>query len=131
MTVHTTVAPRIGERRRWFLIGAAALAAVVVGAVLALTVGSGSTTSGSAATGGSGSVSTASQGGSTMAAIMALTPARFAAGALGLGYALPQAQHGPTTASVLASLSPATRRYTKAVMALTFAQLKAGAAGSP
>jgi hypothetical protein len=131
MTVHTTVAPRIAGQRRWFVIGAAALAAVVIGAVLALTVGRGSTTSESAATSGSGSVSTASQGGSTMATIMALTPARFAAGALDYGYALPQVQHGPTMASVLASLSPATRRYTKAVMSLTFAQLKAGAAGSP
>ena len=66
-----------------------------------------------------------------MATIMALTPARFAAGALDYGYALPQVQHGPTVAQVLASLSPSTRRYTKAVMSLSFAQLKAGAAGSP
>ena len=62
---------------------------------------------------------------------MALTPARLAAGALGLGYALPSPQHGATTASVLAAMSPATRAYTKAVMKLTFAQLAAGAAGSP
>jgi hypothetical protein len=66
-----------------------------------------------------------------MTTIMALTPARFAAGALDYGYALPQVQHVPTVAQVLASLSPSTRRYTKAVMALTFEQLKAGAAGSP
>ena len=131
MIVHTTVAPRIAGQRRWFVIGAAALAAVVIGAVLALTIGSNGTTSKASATAGARPISTASQGGSTMATIMALTPARFAAGALDYGYALPQAQHGPTMASVLASLSPATRRYTKAVMALTFAQLKAGAAGSP
>lgn len=130
MTVHTTVAPRIGGQRRWFVIGGAALAAVVIGAVLALAIGSSGTTSRSAAT-GSRPVSTASHGENTMATIMALTPARFAAGALDYGYALPQAQHGPTMASVLASMSPSTRRYTKAVMALTFAQLKAGAAGSP
>jgi len=64
------------------------------------------------------------------AVIMSITPAALAAGALG-GYALPSLQHGPTLQSVLASMSPATRRYTQAVMNLTFAQLKAGAAGSP
>ena len=63
--------------------------------------------------------------------IMSLTPARLAAGALGLGYALPTRQSGPTVASVLASMSPETRRYTRAVMNLTFAQLAAGAAGQP
>lgn len=63
--------------------------------------------------------------------IMSLTPARLAAGALGLGYALPTKQSGPTVASVLASMSPETRRYTQAVMNLTFAQLAAGAAGQP
>ena len=130
MTVHTTVAPRVGERRRWFVIGAATLVAVVIGAVLALTLGGSGTRLASAA-GSSRSVSSTSQGGSTMATIMALTPARFAAGALDYGYALPQVQHGATVAQVLASLSPSTRRYTKAVMSLSFAQLKAGAAGSP
>jgi Nickel responsive protein SCO4226-like len=63
--------------------------------------------------------------------IMTLTPARLAAGALGTGYALPTKHHGPTVASVLASMSPQTRQYTKAIMDLTFAQLAAGAAGSP
>ena len=121
MTVHTTTAPRIQVRRRWFLIGAAALAAVAIGAVLALTVGRGGTS-------GPTPIPSASQGAPS---IMSLTPAGLAAGALGLGYALPQAQHGPTTASVLAAMSPSTRRYTKAITALTFAQLKAGAAGSP
>jgi hypothetical protein len=60
-----------------------------------------------------------------------LTPARLAAGALGTGYQLPVKQSGPTLASVLASMSPQTRRWTKAVTGLTFAQLAAGAAGSP
>ena len=131
MTVHTTAAPRIAGQRRWLVIGAAALAAVVIGAALALAIGSSGTTSRSAATRGSSSVPSAPRYGSTMATIMALTPARFAAGALDYGYALPQAHHGPTMASVLASMSPSTRRYTKAVRALTFAQLKAGAAGLP
>jgi hypothetical protein len=62
---------------------------------------------------------------------MSLTPAGLAANALGTGYQLPTVQHGPTVASVLASMSPATRRYTKAIMNLTFAQLAAGAAGHP
>jgi len=64
------------------------------------------------------------------AVIMSITPAALAAGALG-GYALPSLRHGPTLQSVLASMSPSTRRYTQAVMNLTFGQLKAGAAGSP
>lgn len=63
--------------------------------------------------------------------IMTLTPARLAGGALGTGYALPTKHHGPTVASVLASMDPRTRQWTKAVMDLTFAQLAAGAAGSP
>jgi type VI protein secretion system component VasK len=63
--------------------------------------------------------------------LMSLSPARLAAGALGTGYALPTAHQGPTLASVLASMSPQTRRYTKAVTSLTFAQLAAGAAGHP
>jgi len=124
MTVHTTTASRIQVRRRWLWIGAAALAAVAIGAVLALTVGRGGTS-------GSTPIPSASQGAQSAPSIMSLTPAELAAGALGLGYALPQAQHGPTTASVLASMSPSTRRYTKAITALTFAQLKAGAAGAP
>src|SRR4029077_411768 len=55
--------------------------------------------------------------------IMSLTPARLAAGALGTSYALPTASSRATMSSVLASMSPQTRAYTKAVMALTFAQL--------
>ncbi len=63
--------------------------------------------------------------------IMSLTPERLAEGALGTGYALPAPRNGPTLASVLASMSPQTRQYTKAIMRLTFAQLAAGAAGHP
>ena len=55
----------------------------------------------------------------------------LAGGALGTGYALPTARTGPTTASILATMSPQTRQYTKAIMNLTFAQLAAGAAGHP
>ena len=63
--------------------------------------------------------------------IMSLTAADLAANALGTGYALPSAQKGPTVESVLASMSPQTREYTKRIMSLTFAQLAAGAAGQP
>jgi hypothetical protein len=63
--------------------------------------------------------------------IMSLAPAGLAANALGTGYAVPSAQKGPSVESVLASMSPQTREYTKRIMNLTFAQLGAGAAGSP
>jgi hypothetical protein len=63
--------------------------------------------------------------------VMSLTPAGLAANALGTGYTLPTAQNGPTTASILASMGPQTRRYTEAITNLTFAQLAAGAAGHP
>ena len=63
--------------------------------------------------------------------IMSVTPAGLAANALGTGYALPSAKKGPSVESVLASMSPQTREYTKRIMNLTFAQLAAGAAGQP
>jgi hypothetical protein len=63
--------------------------------------------------------------------IMSLTAADLAANALGTGYVLPGAHKGPSVESVLASMSPETRQYTKRIMNLTFAQLAAGAAGQP
>jgi hypothetical protein len=63
--------------------------------------------------------------------IRSLTPAGLAANALGTGHALPNAQKGPSVESILASMSPQTREYTKRIMNLTFAQLAAGAAGQP
>jgi uncharacterized protein DUF4242 len=63
--------------------------------------------------------------------IMFLTAADLAANALGTGYALPSARKGPSVESVLASMAPETREYTKRIMDLTFAQLAAGAAGQP
>ena len=63
--------------------------------------------------------------------IMSLSPAGLAANALGTGYVVPSVQKGPSVESVLASMSPLTREYTKRIMNLTFAQLAAGAAGSP
>ncbi|HXH96158.1 MAG TPA: DUF4242 domain-containing protein [Gaiellaceae bacterium] len=69
-------------------------------------------------------------GGKQESPIMSMTPAELRAGALG-GYALPTVQGGPMLDEVLASMSPATRRYTEKILALTIAQLQAGAAGSP
>jgi hypothetical protein len=63
--------------------------------------------------------------------IMSLSPAGLAANVLGTGYALPGAQKGLSVDSVLASMSPQTREYTRRIMNLTFAQLAAGAAGQP
>lgn len=62
---------------------------------------------------------------------LSLTPAQLAGVGLGTGYQVPNAQRSPSAAAVLASMSPETRRYTEAVMRLTFAQLAAGAAGHP
>jgi hypothetical protein len=126
MSVQSTIAVPARPRRTWLLAGVAALAACVAGISLAVTLGGGS--SGGTPVQAS-PVETHIP--STMSVIMGLTPARLAAGALGTGYALPAAQKGPTLKSVLASMSPETRRYTQAVTSLTFAQLKAGAAGSP
>ena len=62
--------------------------------------------------------------------LMSLTPGEIAGGALG-GYALPTVRDGTTLESVLASMSPQTRRYTERLMSLSFAQLAAGAGGHP
>ena len=60
--------------------------------------------------------------------LMDLTPGDLAGGGL-WGYDLGNGQSGP--ADALAGMSPETRRYTEAVMGLTFEQLAAGAAGHP
>jgi uncharacterized protein DUF4242 len=80
---------------------------------------------------GPDSTQSAAADGRSVSWLMSLTPERLADGALGTGYALPAAKGGTTLASVLASMSPQTRQYTKAIMRLTFAQLAAGAAGHP
>jgi hypothetical protein len=152
MTVHPKGAemstypsiPATVEIRRGRLIGlvvaVAVLAAAVTWILVAVAFDGGSpTTSATAAPTIRGYMSTfgthpavvtdtpAAQGRS----IMSLTAADLAAHALGTGYALPSAQKGPTVESVLASMSPQTREYTKRIMNLTFAQLAAGAAGQP
>ena len=63
--------------------------------------------------------------------LMSMTPAQLAGVGLGTGYQLPKTQSLPTSAAVLASMSPETRRYTESIMNLTFDQLAAGAAGHP
>ena len=128
MTVHTTIAALPRQRRTWLLVGAAVLAAGAVAAVLVFAIGTGTKKTASSSPARPTPASMVPQLSATMSV---LTPAQLADGALGLGYALPSAQHGPTMASVLASMTPETRRYTKAIMSLTFAQLAAGAAGSP
>ena len=128
MSVHPTVAVPQTSRRRWLVAAiAAVLLAGAVAAVLALTLGGGSQQAPSATP----SVSPAVLDAGKVPSIFSLTPMGLASGVLGLGYALPTADHGPSVTSVLASMDPQTRRYTKAIMALTFRQLAAGAAGQP
>jgi hypothetical protein len=106
----------------------AVLAALVAGIVVAFAFDGGSSTTSPSVDASSPS---AAQDAQKVPSIMSLTPAQLAGGALGTGYTLPTAQNGPTTASIVASMSPQTRQYTKAIMNLTLAQLAAGAAGQP
>jgi hypothetical protein len=62
--------------------------------------------------------------------VMDLTPGDVAGGGV-WGYGLPTVDSGPTTAEVLAAMSPQTRRYTERLMGLTFSELAAGAGGTP
>jgi hypothetical protein len=136
MTTSTAI-PTTIQIRRSRLLGLLAAVAILTAAItwalsaFALDDGSSSTRRTSVLTGTPISTTSAAQDAARVPSIMALTPARLAAGALGTGYALPTAHLGPTLASVLASMGPETRRYTKAVTSLTFTQLAAGAAGHP
>ena len=132
MSIYTTDGTPARVRGRWLWAGGAVLAVGTVGVALALTSSSGGHTTDSAvAPKAPALVASAAQDARRVPSILSLTPAELAGGALGTSYALSPAPTGPTAASVLRSMSPETRRYTKAVMALTFAQLAAGAAGSP
>jgi hypothetical protein len=132
MNTHTTVGAPARVRGRWLWAGGAVLAVGAVGVVLAITSSSGGQKADSAvASKAPALVTSAAQDARRVPPILSLTPAELAGGVLGTSYALSRTPTGPTTASVLRSMSPETRRYTKAVMALTFAQLAAGAAGSP
>jgi hypothetical protein len=130
-TIPATV--QIGRARLFGVIGGvAALAAVITWMLLALAFDNGtSAATSSVQTDAVAPISSAAQDARRVPSIMSLTPALLAAGALGTGYALPSAQRGPTKESVLSSMSSKTRGYTEAVVALTFEQLAAGAAGSP
>jgi hypothetical protein len=127
MTVHTKIAVETRNRHRRLAVAAvvAVFAAILASTAVAVTAGA----RGSAASTRPRSIVLANS--PAMTTIMALTPERLAAGAFDSRYALPAKQARPTMAAVLASMSPATRRYTKQIMSLTFAQLAAGAAGSP
>jgi hypothetical protein len=120
------------SRLAGLMVAVAALAAAVTWALFALAFDDGNTKAASNfQTGAAAPVSSAATDARRVPSIMSLTPARLAAGALGTGYALPTTQGGPTLASVLSSMSPQPRHYTKAVTSLTFAQLAAGAGGQP
>jgi hypothetical protein len=124
---------QISRGRLVGLVAAVAiLAAAVTWILVAFAFENGSSTAAPIAQANTaGSVSTAAEDARRVQSIMSLTPAELADGALGTGYALPAKQSGPTTAAVLASMSPQTREYTKRIMNLTFAQLAAGAGGQP
>ena len=151
MSVSASI-PATVQIRRGHLLGliglAAALAACVTWAVTAVAFDDG--TSGAVSRSASPSASqgvTATftltrkqiEGLSTMAQqtashadpLLSMTPAQLAGVGLGTGYQLPNAQSSPTSADVMASMSPETRRYTESIMNLTFEQLAAGAAGQP
>jgi hypothetical protein len=130
MTVHTTIAVQARHRHRRLAVSAAAATAAILVAA-AVTVTAGAHGKAASSTRPSSSEQPALSNSAAMSTIMALTPERLATGAFDSRYALPVKQTGPTLSSVLASMSPATRRYTEAIMSLTFAQLAAGAAGSP
>jgi hypothetical protein len=127
MSMRTTIAVPVRQRHMWRIAAGAALALVVAAAVVI--AASGTFDHKTSRIPAPPVPARASLPASF--SIMALTPARLEAGALDIGYALPSAKAAPTLARVLASMSPRTRRYTRAIMALTFAQLAAGAAGSP
>ena len=133
MNVSTTIPATIEIRRSrllWLVTGVGILVAVVTWALVSVAFDRGSSSAQPVST-YAANPSSAAQDARSVPSILTFTPARLAAGALGTGYAVPTARKEPTVASVLASMSPSTRRYTQAVMALTFRQLSAGAAGSP
>jgi uncharacterized protein DUF4242 len=141
MSTYPSIPATVEIRRgRFFgLVAAVAvLAAAVTWILVAVAFDSGSSTTTAATTPAVqgymsyfGSHPTAATDTTRGPSIMSLTAADLAANALGTGYAIPSAHKGPSVESVLASMSPQTREYTKRIMNLTFAQLAAGAAGQP
>jgi hypothetical protein len=153
MSTYPSIPATVELRRgRFFglVVGIAALTAAVTWALSAYAFDSGSATTASSGSqvseivdplppaslhfrvvAGPGSATSAAQDARRVTPIMSLSAADLAANALGTGYAVPSAHEGPSVESVLASMSPRTREYTKRIMSLTFAQLAAGAAGQP
>src|SRR5262249_21953588 len=120
MSFHPTVAPSGRSQHTRFVAGVAVLVVASVLAVgMTLSFNSTSTTT-----------PTAKPHLIHTTSLMSLTPGEIAGGALG-GYALPIVRDGTTLESVLASMSPQTRRDTERLMSLSFAQLAAGAGGHP
>ena len=122
MSDYPTISTAGNPQRRWLVAVVAALAAIAALAA-GLAFGTGTSTKQPAAR-------IATHASHTTPFLMTLTPGAIAAGALG-GYALPVVRDGADLSTVLASMSPQTRRYTERIMSLTFAQLAAGAAGHP
>ena len=132
MNTDTAIAAPARVRGKWVAVGAVVLAAGAIGAALVVTSHGGSRNAAAGKTPNAPVVTaSAAQDALRVPSIMSLTPKELATGALGTSYALSSAPTGPTLTAVLGSMSPETRRYTKAIMSLTFAQLAAGAAGSP
>jgi hypothetical protein len=135
MSVSASIPVTVQMRRSRFLgliVVVAALATAGTWAVFALAFDNGTEeTASNARTSVAVPAASVAQDAGRAPSIMSMTPAQLAGLGLGTGYALPSAQSGPTAASVLASMSPQTRRYTERIMNLTFEQLAAGAAGSP
>jgi hypothetical protein len=135
MSTYPSIPATVEIKRGRFIglvVAVAVLAAAVTGIVVAFAFDNGSSTAGSnSKTSVVTSASSAAQDARKVTPIMSLTAADLAANALGTGYAVPSAQKEPSVESVLASMSPQTREYTKRIMNLTFAQLGAGAAGQP
>ena len=137
MSVSASIPATVQMRRVRFLgliVVVAALATAGTWAVFALAFDNGTQEAASnARTSMAVPAASVAQDAGKAPSIMSMTPAQLAGLGLVLrtGYALPSAQSRPTAASVLASMSPQTRRYTERIMNLTFEQLAAGAAGSP
>jgi hypothetical protein len=132
MSIATTAPSTVQIRRSHLLtliVGVATVAAAITWAVTTVAAGSGNEAAAKSASVRNPLTAVAKT--PEVSSIFKLTAARLAAGALGTGYQLPVKQTGPTVESVLAAMNPQTRRWTKNVMALTFEQLAAGAAGSP
>ena len=127
MSVRPTITTRPQPMQRAWIVTAVGTVLLVVAVVAVLTLVHGSRSGAASPPAGA----SPSRGVPRPTSISSLTPMQLATGALGTGYALPPTHPLASVRSVLASMDPQTRRYMEAVMALTFRQLAAGAAGQP